>query len=586
MKKNKTVKRIIIILSVICVLAATIIAINAAEPSDEYGKEIASGKFDQYGLWTLYDSGTMVCSGTAFDSSQPLTVSPSKIDSEYSDAVIKIVFDVNCECIGSLYSSFKSFRNLETVEMPDSVDTIASSTFQGCSALADIKFSSSLKEIGSSAFRDCTSLNNIDLPASLEKIGSNAFNNTGFYNTAGNWINTYFLYCGRNLVSVSSSINISSVKISDKTKLIADSAFSGLGRIEEISIPDSVKVIPLSCFENMKALKKVTMTDSITEIRQNAFNRCTSLEEIKVSRKLVSIDDNAFRDCTMLKKIDIPSSIEMIGEYTFFDSGVKEISLPENLKNIGKIFNSFSSDNYTIYYQSDKNDWLNLIGKDQTFAYYRDNFKIYYKMTSPAGDISVQYTDGDFEWDVGNLKIAFETLSMDTPAAEQYGAFIYRNKAQSKNLYAVTLMDSFGEKAQPLDDHPVRVGFKIGKDTPFNERSFIYHWFSEKIENDFEKIPYDKLVFDNGWVYFDVNHFSDFAYCNEITEEDEYVLGDISGDGYINSEDALLALKHSVNLENLTGSKFLAGDVTKDNAVNSEDALSILKYSVNLITHF
>ena len=254
MKKNKTVKRIIIILSVICVLAATIIAINAAEPSDEYGKEIASGKFDQYGLWTLYDSGTMVCSGTAFDSSQPLTVSPSKIDSEYSDAVIKIVFDVNCECIGSLYSSFKSFRNLETVEMPDSVDTIASSTFQGCSALADIKFSSSLKEIGSSAFRDCTSLNNIDLPASLEKIGSNAFNNTGFYNTAGNWINTYFLYCGRNLVSVSSSINISSVKISDKTKLIADSAFSGLGRIEEISIPDSVKVIPLSCFENMKAL--------------------------------------------------------------------------------------------------------------------------------------------------------------------------------------------------------------------------------------------------------------------------------------------------------------------------------------------
>lgn len=63
-------------------------------------------------------------------------------------------------------------------------------------------------------------------------------------------------------------------------------------------------------------------------------------------------------------------------------------------------------------------------------------------------------------------------------------------------------------------------------------------------------------------------------------------LGDINADGNINSNDALLALQHSVGKTNLTGDKFIAGDVDKNKIINSSDALKIIQYSVGQITKF
>lgn len=515
----KLTKRIAIIISAVIIIFAGAFVINAAGQNISYGEELAAGKFGQYGTWVLYDSGTMVCTGTRMIDNNMLTVSPTKIDDAYSEKVTKIVFDNNTESIGALYSSFKIFKNLKEVELSDSVVEIGSSAFSGCAALEKINIPESVKYIKNAAFYDCTSLCSIQLPQNLEQIGSAAFYNSGYYKTASNWINGYFLYCGKYLIKVDSKIKDEIVSLSNKTVMLADSAFGDCKNIKEVYIPDSITFISGACFDGATNLSTVHLPDSITEIRFSAFSRCTSLNRITLPENLITIDYNAFRKCSSLNQIEIPESVEKIGECAFAESGVTTVRLSKNIKSLGNVFDFYPNDTqYTVYYGSDKKDWLNLIGKDLTEFYYRNNYTIYYTMTSPDGDISVQYTDGDFDWDAGNLRIAFETLPMDTPAAEQYGAFIYRNKAQSKNLYAVTLMDSFGEKAQPLDSHPVKVGFKIGNDTAFNERSFIYHWFSEKIDNDFEKIPYEKLTFENGWVYCEINHFSDFAFCNELTE--------------------------------------------------------------------
>lgn len=62
--------------------------------------------------------------------------------------------------------------------------------------------------------------------------------------------------------------------------------------------------------------------------------------------------------------------------------------------------------------------------------------------------------------------------------------------------------------------------------------------------------------------------------------------GDINGDTYVNSADALAALNHSVGADKLEGSAFTCGDVNADKKVDSSDALDILLYSVGKISVF
>ncbi len=68
------------------------------------------------------------------------------------------------------------------------------------------------------------------------------------------------------------------------------------------------------------------------------------------------------------------------------------------------------------------------------------------------------------------------------------------------------------------------------------------------------------------------------------------LLGDVNGDGFVNSTDALIILSFDVNLpipqafEDLINAGF--GDVNSDGFTNSTDALIILSFDVNLPVPF
>lgn len=60
-------------------------------------------------------------------------------------------------------------------------------------------------------------------------------------------------------------------------------------------------------------------------------------------------------------------------------------------------------------------------------------------------------------------------------------------------------------------------------------------------------------------------------------------LGDVNGDGYIDSADAMLCLRYSVGLEELSEEQEKAADVNHDRFVDAGDAIKILRYDAKLI---
>ena len=67
-----------------------------------------------------------------------------------------------------------------------------------------------------------------------------------------------------------------------------------------------------------------------------------------------------------------------------------------------------------------------------------------------------------------------------------------------------------------------------------------------------------------------------------IPEYDDIVFGDVDLDGYICSLDSLIALRGSVQAQNMTEADVYLADADDDGEVTSSDALGILRYSVGL----
>ena len=59
------------------------------------------------------------------------------------------------------------------------------------------------------------------------------------------------------------------------------------------------------------------------------------------------------------------------------------------------------------------------------------------------------------------------------------------------------------------------------------------------------------------------------------------LIGDINADSKINSADALLILRHAVELTTLSGNLLISADWNGDGKVNSSDALEVLRFAVS-----
>lgn len=186
-----------------------------------------------------------------------------------------------------LRDTFYDWTQLESILLPESIETIGESSFYNCMALTDILLPAALRRIDSKAFFQCSSLSSVSTStlSALQTIENQAF---------------------------ASCTNLQSIILPDSLRNIGEYAFSRCESITEITIPDGVTSMGIGLFYGCKALSSITLPSGIQ-----------------------SIPDRMFQGCSSLKTISIPSSITRLGDWAFGDSGLQTIQIPGSIYGIG-----------------------------------------------------------------------------------------------------------------------------------------------------------------------------------------------------------------------------------------------------------
>ena len=228
--------------------------------------------------------------------------------------------------------------------IPNSVTSIESYAFNGCSSLTSVILPEKVRSIGLYAFNGCSNLTDITIGNRVTDIHSKAFDNCNslkevYISDIAAWCGIEFgsnpLWYGGNLYL--NGELVTDLIIPDGVTSIASNAFRGCGSVTSVTFPNSVRSIGMRTFESCSSLTSVAIPNSVTNIGSDAFNGCSSLTNIIIPNSITSIEDYAFAGCSSLTAVTIPSSVTSIGYGAFSGcSTLTNIIIPNSITSIEK----------------------------------------------------------------------------------------------------------------------------------------------------------------------------------------------------------------------------------------------------------
>ena len=146
----------------------------------------------------------------------------------------------------------------KTTIIPNTVKTIATRSFFGCSGLTSIVFPNSIEVIESHAFYQCTGLTSVTIPKSVRRIGGQ----------------NPFAYC-QNLTSVFVEDGSTTFDTRDNCNAVINTNTNELIIATKNSvIPNTVTSIGEDAFYQFSNYTSIPIPNSVTAIKQSAFCGC------------------------------------------------------------------------------------------------------------------------------------------------------------------------------------------------------------------------------------------------------------------------------------------------------------------------
>lgn len=215
--------------------------------------------------------------------------------------------------------AFGGCTGLTNITIPNSVISIWRGAFYDCSGLTSVAIGNSVIGIGDEAFCGCTGLTSITIPNSVTDIGWNAF--------LGCTSLTSPVYNAHVFAFLPTSY-IGAYMIPEGIESIAGSAFHGCSGLTSVTLPNSVTNIGYYAFFNCTGLTSVTIGNSVTSIESYAFSNCTNLSAIYVPCGSLGAYKQSWPDYSSIIKYS-PLEYTITGNVNIADAG--NITLPQSI---------------------------------------------------------------------------------------------------------------------------------------------------------------------------------------------------------------------------------------------------------------
>ena len=270
-------------------------------------------------------------------------------------------------------NTFNRFKSIETVYIPESVDSIGDNAFLGCTditkvtthdvvswcgihfgntlitqnesyiylsnpvcvsrnlyigneQLTELNIPEGVKEIGYSAFERCLGITRVTLPSTLRKVGADAFADCEDILTAK--ITSLQDYCSIDFANPGSNPFQDYVMHNASTWMIINGIY--LKNYEILNIPEGLTEIKPNTFAKVDNIGTVNIPASVSKIGSYAFFRSVKrLNKVYISGHIADMGEYAFGSCPYIS--------------TLYVNDANPDSIPDNAFNNAYVYNSVSS---------------------------------------------------------------------------------------------------------------------------------------------------------------------------------------------------------------------------------------------------
>ena len=259
---------------------------------------------------------------------------------------------------------------MTSVEIGNSVTSIGSSAFYGCSGLRSMTIGTGVLSIGSN---QCAPIKVIWLTNTPPSGWSNLKGTINYVanNQYGSSSNVK-VYQYLSSLFESDDVKYVPVSPSERTCDAIDCSYDS--SVDAISISETVSyrgiamtvlnVMPYfaygqtsvtnatiankgdigeSAFRECSSLSTLTLGENVTSIGVRAFQGCVSLTAVQIPNRVTTLNDYSFSGISSLANVNLGSSVQTIGQYCFDGCSIPSLSIPANVRQIG----NYAFDNCT-----------------------------------------------------------------------------------------------------------------------------------------------------------------------------------------------------------------------------------------------